>query len=109
MAQTDAGPPMQRSGRADREVRSMVFESDTRQLSIRNTGVNTLWFTFEDPEKLHPVLGDDGKPIDKRGAVWFDIACGTSWDDRVMVRRFWYRTQTGVTHFVATGVRFHPV
>ena len=77
---------MQKSEVATPAVRSLKFEVETRQLSIRNTGVNTLWFTFD-------------------GEVWFDLACGTSWDDRIIVKEMQYKTQTGRTAFIATGVR----
>jgi len=57
----------------------------SRQLSLRNTGVNTLWLSF-----------------DKKN--WFDVACGTSWDDRVNSPGFWFCTQVGVTSFVVNGL-----
>ena len=54
-------------------------------LSMRNTGVNTLWISFD-------------------RANWFDVACGTSWDDRVSAKGFWYCTQVGITSFVVNGL-----
>ena len=96
MGYSDAGRPMQRNVVATPRIDKVTFESETRQLSIRNTGVNTLWFTFIDPTGGTPP-------------VWFDIACGTSWDDRVVVKAFWFCTQTGTTSFVATGIQLNPV
>lgn len=57
----------------------------TRQISLRNTGVNTLWMSFDK-------------------ARWFDVACGTSWDDRVNVPGFWFCTQLGETSFVVNAL-----
>lgn len=61
------------------------FATATRQVSLRNTGVNTLWMSFDREN-------------------WFDVACGTSWDDRVTAAGFWYCTQVGVTTFVVNGL-----
>lgn len=57
----------------------------TRQISLRNTGVNTLWMSFDKSR-------------------WFDVACGTSWDDRVNVPGFWFCTQLGETSFVVNAL-----
>ena len=62
------------------------FKTRTRQVSIRNVGNNTLWLSFN-------------------GVEWFDIACGTAWDDRVNVDGFYYCTQTGETGFVGVGIQ----
>ena len=61
------------------------FKTATRQISLRNTGVNTLWMSFD-------------------REIWFDVACGTSWDDRVSVVGFWYCTQVGVTSVVVNAI-----
>lgn len=66
-------------------VRFYKFETATRQLSLRNTGVNTLWMSFDRES-------------------WFDVACGTSFDDRVNINGFWYRTQLGTTTVVVNGL-----
>lgn len=110
MYYSDTGRPMQRHEVATPEVGSIVFDDETRQLSIRNTGVNTLWFTFEDPTKQYVVVDEEtGKAIGTRDAVWFDLACGTSWDDRIITKHMRFRTQTGVTTFIAMGVRLHTL
>ena len=57
----------------------------TRQIALRNTGTNTLWLSLDNKS-------------------WFDVACGTSWDDRVSVRHLWYCTQIGKTRFPLLGV-----
>lgn len=66
-------------------VRFHKFETATRQLSLRNTGVNTLWLSFDREN-------------------WFDVACGTSFDDRVNIKGFWYCTQLGTTTAVVNGL-----
>jgi len=66
-------------------VRYLKFETATRQISIRNTGTNALWVSFD---RSH----------------FFDIASGTSFDDRMVINGFWYCTQTGITFFVANGI-----
>jgi len=62
------------------------FEVSTRQVAVRNTGVNTLWVSFDEKE-------------------WHDVACGTSWDDRLVKDGFWHMTQTGKTSFVVIGIQ----
>lgn len=81
----DAGQvmPVERIARA--AVRFHAFQTTTRQVSIRNTGTNTLWVSFD-------------------RQAWFDIAAGTSFDDRVSVLGFWFCTQLGKTSFVANGI-----
>jgi hypothetical protein len=81
----DAGKPMPVELVAAAAIRYHAFVTATRQISLRNTGVNTLWLSFDR----------------KR---WFDVACGTSWDDRVNAKGFWYRTQLGKTAFVVNGL-----
>lgn len=66
-------------------VRYHKFVTATRQISLRNTGVNTLWMSFD-------------------RSSWFDVACGTSWDDRVSTGGFWYCTQVGITSFVVNAI-----
>jgi hypothetical protein len=70
---------------ASARLRYHRLATSARQISLRNTGINTLWLSFD---KTH----------------WFDVACGTSWDDRVNVPGFWYRTQLGVTAFVVNAL-----
>jgi len=90
MSHTDAGPPVQIIGEACAIPKLIEFTAPTRQVSIRNTGTEAMWFSFD-------------------GVHWFDIACGTSWDDRVKVDKMWVRTQTGWTTFVSTGIRFNSL
>jgi hypothetical protein len=66
-------------------VQRHAFPAVTRQVSLRNTGTNTLWLSLDQKS-------------------WFDVACGTSWDDRVRTREFWYCTQVGQTRFVVIGL-----
>lgn len=66
-------------------LRYHKFPTATRQISLRNTGVNTLWMSFD-------------------RVSWFDVACGTSWDDRVSTNGFWFCTQVGVTSFVVNAI-----
>lgn len=69
----DAGEPMSAVLVASAEVKKHEFDALTRQVSLRNTGTNTLWLS-----------------LDKKN--WFDVACGTSWDDRVSIRKLYYCT-----------------
>ena len=66
-------------------IRFYKFTTATRQVSLRNTGGNTLWVSFD-------------------RVNWVDIAAGTSFDDRFVVHGFWYHTQLGTTLFVVNGV-----
>jgi len=84
-AHADSGQPMPGDLVADSRVRYRQFATATRQVSLRNTGVNTLWMSFD-------------------RVNWHDVACGTSWDDRVSARGFWYCTQVGRTSFVVCGL-----
>lgn len=68
------------------KVQHHKFSALTRQISLRNTGTNTLWLSLD------------------KGVSWFDVACGTSWDDRVSIRELWYCTQLGRTRFVVIGL-----
>ncbi len=81
----DAGEPMSDVLVAGPQVERYEFPALTRQVSLRNTGTNTLWIS-----------------LDKR--KWFDVACGTSWDDRVCIRELWYCTQVGKTRFAMIGL-----
>lgn len=82
----DAGAPMPADLVADAEVREHKFPTGTRQVSLRNTGTNTLWISLDDGEN------------------WFDVAAGTSWDDRVSVNKLMHCTQLGATRFVVIGI-----
>lgn len=82
----DAGEPLSKNLIASAEVKHYKFAALTRQVSLRNTGTNTLWLSLDD------------------GESWFDVACGTSWDDRAVVRELWYCTQVGRTRFVVIGL-----
>lgn len=81
----DAGEPLSAVLIADGTVRHYQFATATRQVSLRNTGTNTLWLSLD-------------------SQVFFDVACGTSWDDRVNVEGLWYCTQLGKTRFVVIGL-----
>ena len=82
----DAGEPMQAVLIASAKPQQHAFPVLTRQVSLRNTGTNTLWLSLDE------------------GQSWFDVACGTSWDDRVSMRELWYCTQLGKTRFVVIGL-----
>jgi len=57
----------------------------TREIALRNVGTNTLWVS-----------------LDKKR--WHDVACGTSWDARVVARGFWHCTQVGRTFAVIIAI-----
>lgn len=113
MNESDAGRPMQKNEVASATVRCVEFTTDTRMLSLRNTGLNTLWFTFNNPAELLSAEATQTPwgPVDANGdpwpgaPVWFDVACGTSWEDRLISKRMWYCTQSGETSFVAMGLK----
>jgi hypothetical protein len=81
----DAGEPMPDVVVSTSQVQRCALPAVTRQVSLRNTGTNTLWISFDRKK-------------------WFDVACGTSWDDRVSIRELWHCTQTGRTRFAMIGV-----
>jgi hypothetical protein len=81
----DAGEPMSAVLIASAKVKRHEFPALTRQVSLRNTATNTLWIS-----------------LDQRN--WIDVACGTSWDERVTIREMWYCTQVGRTRFVVIGL-----
>ena len=82
----DAGKPLPAVLVPQAGVQCHRFPGLTRQVSIRNTGTNTLWFSLDDRK------------------TWIDVACGTSWDDRVSIRDLWYCTQVGKTRLVVVGI-----
>lgn len=86
----DTGRPMPAELAADAQVRFHRLATASRQISLRNTGVNTLWVSFD-------------------RSRWFDVACGTSWDDRVNVLGFWFRTQIGTTTAVVNALGLNYV
>lgn len=85
----DAGEPMSATPIARPKVGVYKFPALTRQVSLRNTGKNTLWVKL------------DGS--------WFDVACGTSWEDRVSVQELSFCTQLGTTRFVVVGIALMSV
>ena len=86
----DTGRPMPADLSAGPRVRYHKLATTTRQVSLRNTGVNTLWVSLD-------------------RISWFDVASGTSWDDRINVPGFWHCTQVGVTTFVANGLALNHI
>ena len=86
----DAGEPMSAVLVASAAVQEYKFPAQTRQVSLRNTGTNTLWCSLD-------------------GLHWFDVAVGTSWDDRISVQSFWYCTQLGTTEFALIGLALMSV
>lgn len=85
-AHADAGRPIHRNGVATSKIQRYDFHAYTRQLSMRNTGGETLWVSLDE------------------GETWFDVSSGTSYDERVNIDSFLVCTQTGMTSFVAVGV-----
>jgi hypothetical protein len=81
----DAGQVMPAERVARAAIRYHKFLTTTRQVSIRNTGTNTLWVSFDH-------------------MAWFDVAAGTSFDDRISASGFWFCTQLGKTSFVVNGL-----
>jgi hypothetical protein len=81
----DTGRPMPAEIQSDPDSKFHELPTTARQVSLRNTGVNTLWVSFDQK-------------------AWFDVACGTSWDDRVNVPGFWHRTQIGRTSLVVNAL-----
>lgn len=75
---------------ASARTRYHRLDTASRQVSLRNTGVNTLWVSLDRQR-------------------WFDVACGTSWDDRINVPGFWYCTQVGTTSFVVNGLALNQL
>ena len=80
MANTVSGNPSSYSKRITR-VPTMICCNKAKEIAIRNTGCNTLWVSMD-------------------GIVWFDVACGTSWDARLEADHFFARTKVGETDMV---------
>lgn len=87
---SDSGVPMPDEVESVPKIGFHKFETHTRQVSIRNTGCNTLWISFDQKK-------------------WHDVACGTSWDDRVRVGGFYHMTQTSSTFFVVVGLKLNAI
>ncbi len=81
----DTGEPMSSVLVATAAIKRHEFLARTRQVSLRNTGTNTLWLSLDE-------------------VSWFDVACGTAWDERVSIRTLWYCTQVGKTQFAVVGL-----
>lgn len=86
----DTGRPMPAELHSDAGPRYHELPTTARQISLRNTGVNTLWVSFDQES-------------------WFDVACGTSWDDRVNAPGFWHCTQIGRTSLVVNALALNFV
>ena len=84
----DSGRSMPDHLVATPEKQRHIFITATRQIALRNVGMNTLWISLDDKS-------------------WHDVACGTSWDDRLNEEGFWYMTQTGRTAFVVIGIQLN--
>lgn len=82
----DAGDPMSATLVASANVQYHKFPAVTRQVSLRNNGTNTLWYSTD------------------KGESWNDVACGTSWEDRVTIDELWYCTQVDFTEFAVAGL-----
>jgi hypothetical protein len=81
----DAGAPMTAILHSNAVPQRHVFPAQTRQVSLRNTGTNTLWLSLDQQ-------------------TWFDVACGTAWDERVLTRELWHCTQVGTTITAVVGL-----
>lgn len=81
----DTGDPMSETLVAKAAVQRHAFPSKTRQVSLRNTGDNTLWVSLNKKK-------------------WFDVAAGTSWDERISIDALWHCTQLGTTAVSVVGV-----
>lgn len=81
----DAGVPMAAMLHSRAEPQRHVFPAQTRQVSLRNTGTNTLWLSFDQQ-------------------TWVDVACGTAWDERVLTREVWHCTQVDETLVAVIGL-----
>lgn len=82
MANTTAGMPRSFFEEVGREPKKIAFGMRVKEITLRNVGCNTLWFS-----------------IDK--VRWMDVACGTSWDQRLEADFFYIRTKVGTTKVVA--------
>lgn len=86
---SDSGKPMPDEIRATDEIRYVRFATSTREVALRNTGVNSLWISLDRKK-------------------WFDVPSGTSWDGRVIVPGFWFCTQTDETWFALYALQLAP-
>jgi len=93
----DAGRPTILNGVATPEERYIEIKGQSRAISLRNLGTETLWCAVT-PESD----GADQEPPPP--PQWFDIASGTSWGSHAVVSGFWCCTQLGETTFVVNSV-----
>ena len=77
MASTSSGRPYSLHEDIDRVPRKVKCQNG-KELAVRNTGMNTLWISFD-------------------GIVWWDVASGTSFDIRAELEFFYAKTKIGVT------------
>jgi hypothetical protein len=82
----DSAWPVQYVIEATTEPTEFKFPVWQRTLALRNVGMNAVWFSFD---KEH----------------WFHVPSGTGWDERVVDKSFWHRTQTGRSFFEVVGTK----
>ncbi len=81
----DSGLPRVLNGSSTPEEQRFDLLGSTRAISLRNTGGESLWVSFDRRE-------------------WFDVPSGTSWGSHAVARYFWHCTQIGETSFVVNRV-----
>lgn len=81
----DSGLPDIFNGEVSDREAWHALKDHSRAISLRNTGPETLWISFD-------------------GREWFDIPSGTSWGSHAVVGGFWHCTQVGETSFVGNRV-----
>lgn len=81
----DPGQPHFFEGLALAEGWQVELPGRIGHISLRNTGVNTLWVSWN-------------------GKDWFDVAAGTSYDEDIDIRTFHVKTLNGWTTFMFNGV-----
>lgn len=84
----DPGQPHFFEGLALSEAAKFPMPGRIGHISLRNTGINTLWISFDDKE-------------------FFDIAAGTSYDEDIDITTFSAKTLNGFTTFVCNGIIWH--
>lgn len=83
MSSTVSGTPKQFDLDVGREP--VAWEWSTREVTLRNVGRNTLWFSV------------DG------GLHWADVAVGTNFDLRMEAPKVLFRTEVGRTRVVGVA------
>ena len=85
VSHADSGAPLVVNGGASEAEGYCDLGGQTRAISLRNLGGESLWISWDRVQ-------------------WFDVPSGTSFGSHAVVAGFWHCTQIGETWFVVNRV-----